>query len=299
MSVLITGINGFVGRNIAKRLIENNFEIIGTSTKDRPVVSGLKKYVKSSLGESNFIDPFVEIAQLDAIVHVAASLSHNNDDTDLIKTNCLGVMQICELAKKTQCKKIIYISSIPVIGKPEVLPITELHSVTPPTVYHATKIFGEYVLDLLKNEGVNVIHLRLPSPIGSDMPSGKIFSVFVDKCLKNEDISLLGKGGRVQNYIDVQDVASAVQLCLKQNNINGVFNIASDKSLSNFELAQICRNVLSSTSNITFNGKDDPEENVRWDISIKKANELLGFVPSKRIEETILERKKYCENINN
>lgn len=204
-------------------------------------------------------------------------------------------MQIAEIARRTGCAKIIYISGIPIIGKPKVIPITEEHSIEPPSVYHASKIFGEYVFNLLVQEGINVINLRLPSPIGADMPAGKIFSVFVEKCLKNEDISLLGKGGRMQNYIDTDDIAQAIYRSISYNK-SATFNIAANKSYSNLELATICKNVLSSNSNISFNGKEDLEEDCKWIVSIDKARREIDFEPIVSIEESILNRKRYYEN---
>ena len=150
----------------------------------------------------------------------------------------------------------------------------------------------------LLNPVIKTISLRLPSPIGADMPSSKVFSVFVDKCLKNKPLILLGKGGRIQNYIDIYDISEAIKACLTNPDKSGVYNIASPHSYSNLELAQLCISTLNSKSKIEFSGTPDPEEENKWLIDINKAKNDLNFITSKDIKESILERKEYCENIN-
>ncbi len=294
--ILITGVNGFVGRNIARALLRTDNTIWGTSQGAQSSVIDSAHYISASLGEGGFVEQLLSsCSNLDVIIHNAASLSHDDADRGLIDVNCSGIMQMCELARKTNCKKIIYISSIPVIGTPLFLPITEEHPVNPPTLYHSTKVFGEYAFNLLTKLGVTVINLRLPSPIGADMPQNKIFSVFVEKCLKGENITLLGKGGRVQNYIDVDDIAIAVQKsidCVQ----SGTFNIAHPRSLSNLELAEICKKLIPSATEITLNGLIDADENVKWIVSTQKAHKILGFVASSTIEESISKRIRYYEN---
>ena len=296
--ILITGINGFIGRNVARNLLSfNNYEIIGTATGKECFNSNIINYIQAELGNVNYCECFKNIKNIDAIIHIAAKISHDNDDYKLATTNCLGIMQIGKLAKLLNVKQIIYISSIPIIGKPINIPITETHPINPLTVYHASKFFGENCLNLLNPE-IKTFSLRIPSPIGADMPSNKVFSAFIDKCMKNETITLLGKGGRIQNYIDTYDITEAIKACLTNINRSGVYNIASPHSYSNLELAKLCISTLNSNSKIEFSGTPDPEEGNKWLIDINKAKNDLNFIASKDIKESILERKEYCENIN-
>lgn len=296
--ILVTGINGFIGRNVAKNLLATeNYEIIGTATGKECLNSNIINYIQAELGNINYCEYFKNIKKIDTIIHIAAKISHDNNDFKLATTNCLGIMQIGNLAKILQAKQIIYISSIPIIGKPINVPITEEHPVNPLTVYHATKYFGENYLKLLNPE-IKTISLRLPSPIGADMPPNKVFSVFVDKCLKNEPLILLGKGGRIQNYIDIYDISEAIIACLTNSDKSGVYNIASPRSYSNLELAKLCISTLNSKSKIEFSRTPDPEEDNKWLIDINKAKNDLNFIASKDIKESILERKEYCESIN-
>ena len=201
----------------------------------------------------------------------------------------IAINEAVELAKKYHCKKIIYISSIQVIGKIKDIPIKETHEKEPLTLYHSTKLFGENYLNNISS--IQKVIFRITSPIGKNMPKNKIMRVFVEKSLRNEDIVLLGKGKRVQNYIDVFDIARAIECAIEADNPNGVYNIASPKSISNIELAELCKFLLKSDSKILFNGVDKEEDN-KWIVDTSKAEKELGFIAKKSIEESIFEIKE-------
>ncbi|MFT4106040.1 MAG: NAD(P)-dependent oxidoreductase [Lacrimispora sp.] len=288
MKVLITGANGFIGSNVVKFISQNrDFDVIATGRQKKWVNKSECKYVSSDLQSYDFVENLIdEVPQIDIIIHVAASLDKDNLGTESILTNCLGVQNIIKYAKQAGCKKVVYISGIPVIGKPVDIPITEEHPVNPITTYHATKFFGEQLLRLPCNADLNTTILRLPSPVGKGMNTQTILPVFVESCKNNKDIILYGKGSRLQNYVDIRDILQAILLSIEVRN-EGVFHIASEISYSNFELAQLCIDLLKSKSKITFNGIEDPEEGFCWKISTDKAERVLGFKAKYSMEETI------------
>lgn len=290
--ILVTGINGFIGRNIPSELISKN-DIIGCGRQNSPARPEISHYIQCELGNKNFISSILNsTGTVDTIIHCAASLYENSA---IIQSNCQGITQILDLAKQLAIKKIIFLSSIPVIGKPVFLPITEEHPLAPMTVYHASKIFGENTLNLLQKENIQVIILRISSPIGIDMDKSKIFSVFIENCMQNKDLSLSGEGKRIQNYIHVRDIWQAISLSLDYKQSN-VFNIAHEISYSNYELAQLCIEQTHSRSKIQFTGKNDPEEENKWIIDISKAKQELNFKPQISLETSIREKAEHYAN---
>ena len=220
------------------------------------------------------------------VVHCAAIISNDNYSNLLLNANCIGVQNIAAYANGAGCERLIYFSSLPVIGKPSIIPITEEHPINPPTVYHVTKFFGEQVLRLLMGEERLAI-FRIPSPVGRKTAPDKIVPVFVKNAIENVDYNLLGQGKRIQNYIDVRDIARAVEFAIDRN-ASGLFNIASEKSYSNKELAELCIELFDSKSKIHFNGIDK-EEDFQWVVSTKKAHELLGFEAQYSLVDTLRE----------
>lgn len=292
-NILITGINGFIGRNISKAILQS-YNCFGSGRQQSSVLQNAFTYIQSVLGNNDFVFTINnKIKEVDTIIHLAAALKNNSD---IQQTNIKGIFQIIELAKQSNCKKLIYISSIPVIGTPLYTPITEKHPVFPKTVYHASKFFGETVLSS-ELKDITVIILRLPSPIGYDMPDNKIFSAFISNCLNNKNLRLYGHGTRIQNYINVKDIWRSIELALKYNKSN-LFNIAAAESYSNIELATKCINITNSKSKIQFIPEEDLEENNKWIINTHLAKQELNFSPIYSIEESILERVKYHEDLH-
>jgi len=287
MNILITGVNGLVGKEIARLLGKQN-RIIGISRAKEQSCDVPLEYHSSDISTPDFCEAFVR-SPIDIIIHCAASLNSDPYSAELLSTNCIGTQNIGILAQKIHCRQVIYISSIPVIGIPKYLPIDESHPVSPNTIYHTTKYFGElYLKNALKE--INVAILRLPSPIGPEMDENKFVPLVVKKCLQDENITLFGNGERVQNYIDVKDVASAVELAIGYS-AKGTYNIASEISYSNREVAEMATKLLNSKSKIVYAGIDDEESN-KWEINVDKAKHDFNFSPTINLETSLCEISK-------
>ena len=298
MRVLVTGSSGHVGGAIASRLISSGWDVIGLS-RTPSYIQNLNQNLQIDLGSKTLAEQIsVQTLRCDAIVHAAADLDKQLYTSDICLTNCLGTQQILKLADFWQVENFLYISSVPIIGKPQVLPVTEDHPIDPPTAYHASKLFGEYLTLLANRNGLTGSILRLTSPIGPGMPDNRILSVFIKRALANQPLQLSGQGTRQQNYVDVRDVSIAVENCLRKHAV-GLFNIAGKRSISNLELAQVCITELASSSKIEFTGQLDPEEAINWDISIQKASNYLDYYPRYEIEHSIRAlRTKYETSFN-
>lgn len=284
VNILITGINGFVGKNIARYLMTSH-NIIGVGTKDECVLN-IFKYVKWNLAEEKIPQELLS-CKIDVIIHAAASLSKNDFDENLIYTNCLGAHKIFTLCKECGCNLSILVSGVPIIGQPKEKAINEETSIQPLTMYHATKASQEMILNQLIKYGIKHVNLRVPSPIGMDMPIKTIVPIFVDKVLKNEDILLYGKGTREQNYIDVRDIANALELIIKNGNISGTYNIGAENTISNYNLARKCIELTNSKSQIKFADKDDPTDNQVWNIDCSKLKHDIGFSTKYTLDDTL------------
>lgn len=286
--VLITGASGFIGKSTVSALSRcSDLEIY--STGRTPSLS-LNNYIEADLTKENFIETIKKnLPECDVIVHLAAYIDKNLPKK-ISDVNCYGTLQTVALAKELKCKKIIYFSSSGVIGKPVETPITESHPLNPSNIYHCSKLFGEYIISQSKQYGISPVIYRIPSPVGRDMPEDRILPVFIKNCTENKNIVLYGKGLRKQNYINVKDIVKAVKLGIRKD-IEGIFNIANNKSYSNVELANICLKKLNSAGKIIFNNIPDTDEDYNWTFSIDKANTELGFYPEIDIETSILEIK--------
>ncbi len=284
MRVLVTGASGYLGRTITSHLLQNGLDVIGVS---RTPLTGLTQHSALDIATPSFIALITNsVAPCDVIVHAAANLDRSLYAPEVVLTNCLGTQHILELARIWQVSHLTFLSSVPVIGIPRCWPITEDHPVNPPGAYYASKVFGEHLIALARQSGLNSATLRLTAPIGPGIPETRILAVFIKQAMSGKPIRLLGQGTRRQNYVDKRDVAQAIQLCIEQC-VNGLFNIAGASSLSNLELAKACLEIVGSHSAIELSEQPDPEENYNWDVSTAKAHHTFGYTPRFSIQDMI------------
>ena len=286
MRVLVTGASGFVGGAIAAGLLKSNYEVVGLARRHRKV-DGFVQYIQADISSLGLVEQVsASTPACEAIVHAAANLDKDPYAHAICLTNCLGTQQILKLAQMWDVRSFVYISGIQVIGTPKYIPIDEEHPTSPLTAYLSSKLYGEFLTEIARRNGLASSILRLPSPVGPGMPPNKILSVFVKRALEGKPLQLAGEGTRRQNYVDVRDIALAVERCL-QEHVEGLFNLGGRSSISNFDLGELCIRVLGSSSSVIFNGAKDPEEGIAWEVSIAKAKKHFRYDPEYTLEESI------------
>lgn len=283
MKILVTGSTGFLGGAICRFLYREGHTVIGLGRRLTGPVE-VSNYLSGNLLEDTFSDTVVQtIGRADVVVHAAACISYDPQmEYRLIMTNVIGTQKTAALAKRLGAKQIIFLSSIPVIGKPLLHPVTEDHPLHPETAYHISKLAAE---QLLQVGDLPAMILRVPAPVGIGMNPRSILPVLVSRCLEGKSLQIYGQGSRIQAYLAAEDVARAVELAL-QHGGSGLF-LLSGEQISNMDLARLCREVTGSASPIILGTVPDPHDGETWDISGEKAAAELGFVPQISLRSVI------------
>lgn len=272
--VLVTGSNGFIGGYITSYLRDQGYFVIGLGRK-QTASAIVDEYIQMDLENPEFDKLNLTV---DYIVHCAANMNHEENPESIIKVNCIGTQKLLEYAVKQNVKKYVQISSLPLIGKPVQLPITEEHPVNPPTLYHITKrteeMLANHIYDMF---GVKTVSFRISAPWGVGMNYKTILPVFVKNAVNNENIVLYGAGNRIQNYIHVKDIARGVYLALNSDSAQGVYNLCGKSAISNINLAKKIINILDSKSEIVFNGQEDCFDDYCFDVCCQKAYNDFNF----------------------
>lgn len=278
MRILVTGATGHIGGAIHSHFASLGHDVISVSRNGA---------IRADITAPDFVDQVVAVLpRCDAIVHSAASLSKRNDDVSLSLVNGVGIQNVIRLADRTAARQLIHLSGLPVIGRPITTPIDENHPVNSATAYHASKYYGEQLVRLAASSRLLAASFRITSPVGPGTPPGRIFSEFSVRARRGEPLMLAGRGGRRQDYVDVRDIATAVEQALEQG-VDGVFNIASGVAVSNLELARACIDTLQSRSVISFSEAADPDEDVAWVVSVDKARRGFGYRPRHGLADSI------------
>jgi len=283
--VLVTGTSGHIGGVIAAHLIEHDYEVVGVSRRLNSAARTVSRALSLDLSSPDAGEAIAKaVPPCGAIVHAAAALDPDPLMPGVTLTNAFGTHQQLALGAQWEIESFVYLSSVPVIGRPVELPVTESHPAKPRSVYHASKLYGEHLVRLASNCGAS---LRLSAPVGPGMDGRRILPAFVRRAVAGEPLEVAGDGSRGQDYVDARDIASAAEAAIERR-ATGLMNIASGRCVTNLELAHRCIEVLGSSSEVRLSGTRDPEDGLRWEVSTARAERELGYRPAHTLEEAIV-----------
>jgi len=292
MSVLITGANGVVGNEIAKKL-SKKFKIIGIYRKKNLRVKKLKniKWIKFDL-KKRFDRNFK--SNLKLIIHCAIDQSHlfNSNKKKYVKTNKSIFNNILEYAEKKKVKLFINFSSIDVYGNVNKNYIKENDKFIKQNTYGYTKSLLEKILIKKK---LNYVNLRLPgilcdpNNLSKDRPL--INSIFY-KFKFNRPVSVYGLEKKFNNVISVDEIIKFILFSLKKKKVQGTYNFSSRNPMLFKKILENIRKKTKSRSKIKSIKKNKYKS---FCISTQKIEKNLNY----KIITTNQEINNYIKKFNN
>lgn len=303
--ILITGGAGYIGSHCALKLLENNQDIIifdNLSTGHKEIIDILKtikpfEFIKGDLTNFDEINNVFKKYKIDYVIHFAG-LSEVEDSVNnpekYYYNNVFASMNLFSSMIENNVKKIVFSSSAAVYGKPEYLPIDELHSIKPINPYGETKAIIEKILaDNSSAYDLNFVILRYFNVVGADnkIRIGEWHEKethLIPNIIKSfgvDEFKLYGNsyntkdGTCVRDYVDVEDIVSAHILAidyLKNNSKSEIFNLGTNEGNSIKEILFECEKVLNKKINYKIYPKrlGDVEKLV---ANNQKAKEFLNW----------------------
>lgn len=283
MKVLITGANGFIGRHVVRKIQTRGDHIIGTDLQATAYEKEIQ-YIQADITDYKELTPLLN-ERYDCIIHLAACVSM--ESTDTLRINIAGTYNILKVANQVGCQSFLHLSSVPIIGSPPNIGfVTEDTPANPRTLYHISKYTAEQLVMLPEFTAMKRYNLRIASPIGSGMPN-HFLMLMLSAAKEGKQLTLYGTGSRVQNYIDVRDIAEAVSQILGKQPPEGLY-LLGGHSYSNLEAARLCLSAVKSKREIVFVDTPDPADGERWLLDDKKAQIAFGYVPRYSLEESLI-----------
>ena len=244
MKIIITGVAGFIGFSLASKLLEQNHIIIGIDNLDDYYSVNYKKkrllklkknknffLIKKDINRVNIKD--IKKKKIDLIFHLAAQAGVRYSfikPKKYIETNIYGFLNVLNLAKQLNVKKMLYASSSSVYGDSKKFPLKETEELNPKNIYAISKKLNEKNAELYsKLDNLNLVGLRFFTVFGEwgrpDMFMMKLFKAHS----KNKVFYLNNYGNHSRDFTYINDVVQ-VLLKLMKKNIKGhkIFNICSN-----------------------------------------------------------------------
>jgi len=177
---LITGGLGYVGSNLARRLVENGeeviiFDVLSSSTLIESI-KGDVQIIQGQLGDLNEVLNAVQANNIDCIYHLGAMITMPAEANPwaAYSTNANGTYHVLEAARLFNVNSVIFPSGIANYGRgaPEVITDDTFQS-NPSQIYAVTKIFGERLGEYYHHRfGVNFRCVRFPAICGPGRREG-------------------------------------------------------------------------------------------------------------------------------
>lgn len=294
MHVLVTGISGFVGPRLARRLLETGDRVSGTYLIDHPVFpeAGEIRLFEVDLQDAAALERVVREAAPDAIVHLAG-LSHVGESwkrmPDYFRVNVLGTENLLAAAAG---RPVVIASSAEVYGlvpDPE-QPITEDRVVDPRTPYALTKAAAERLA--LQRGGVVARAFNLVGPGQSPKFALPTFAEQLAGFRRgghgeHEPVLRVGNLSARRDFVHVDDGAEAFRLLAEKGKRGGIYNIASGRAFTISEALER----LMGISGVKATIRPDPERMRPVDLPLLLGDarplRALGWNPRRTLDDAL------------
>ncbi|MCC7241865.1 MAG: NAD-dependent epimerase/dehydratase family protein [Acidobacteria bacterium] len=278
--VMITGGLGFIGSNLAHRLVALGADVIIIDSLipdyggNLHNIAGLENRLRVNIADIRQANTMNYLVQgRDVIFNLAGQVSHidsmRDPHTDL-EINCRSQLTLLEACRHhNPDAKVVYASTRQIYGKPDVLPVTERHLVRPTDVNGINKAAGEYYHLVYNNVfGVRACSLRLTNVYGPRQllkhNRQGFIGWFIRLAIEDQEIQVFGDGSQVRDFVYVEDAAEAFLLAGATDAVNGeVFNVGGDEHLAHRDLVEL---LVRTAGSGRFRFVDWPPEKKAIDI---------------------------------
>jgi len=294
--VLVTGGGGFLGSHLCECLLEQGHEVLCVDnfyTGRRSNIAHLLSNPRFEVLRHDICFPlYAEVDDIYNLACPASPIHYQFDPVQTTKTSIHGAINMLGLAKRLQIK-ILQASTSEVYGDPTIHPQTEEYwgNVNPiglRSCYDEGKRCAETLFfDYHRQHKLKIKVARIFNTYGPRMHpnDGRVVSNFIMQALKNEDITIFGKGTQTRSFCYVDDLIDGlIKLMDTDDDFTGPVNLGNPTESTILYLAEKVIELTGSKSRIVYRllPTDDPRQRQpRLDL----AKEKLNWQPKVSLEE--------------
>jgi UDP-glucose 4-epimerase len=302
--VLVTGGLGFIGSNLALRLVELDARVTvvdsavagcGANEFNVEPARDRVRIIRSDIGDATY---WAEaISEADVVFNLAGEVSHIHSLVDPLRDlelNTLAQLRFLETVRRVKPGvRIVYAGTRQVYGIPNYLPVDETHPVNPVDFNGIHKFAAtQYHLLMARNGELDAAVLRLTNVYGPRMAlnvAGQGFiAAFLRRLLEGEDLDVFGDGRQLRDPLYVDDVVDAfLRIGAADNLKSRAYNVGGPRALSVLAIAQA---MAAAAGGASVRCKPFPPDHKVFDIGSymtdsRRIEEHLDWRPSTRFED--------------
>lgn len=306
MNILITGGAGFIGSTLADKLLEKNNKIVvidnfndyySPKLKEKNIKHNLDnknyKLYRGDICDKNLLSKIFEENKIDVVVHIAASAGVRpsiENPSSYVKNNIEGTVNILEVMKRKNVKKIVFASSSSIYGncKEEIFS-EDLKVSEPISPYAASKSACEqFLYTYSKLFDIQVVALRFFTVFGPRQRPDLAIRKFIDLIKENKPIPVYGDGTTIRDYTYVDDIVDGIIGAINYNDTPyEIINLGGGAPVSLNEMISTIEKVLNKKATIEHLPMQLGDVN-KTAADITKAKKLLNYNPKTSFKEGII-----------
>ncbi|MHB1004960.1 MAG: NAD-dependent epimerase/dehydratase family protein [Chloroflexota bacterium] len=303
MTVVITGGAGFIGVAVTRELLNAGYKVLAFDRAEPPekVRNSLGEgvtYVKGEIQNRQLVRDLIKEGGADPIIHLAGILTAGCDrDPDLaMAVNVHGFYSVLEAAREFGMRRVVMASTIGVYGRGLPQPINEDMPTQPDGWYGVTKLMAETMGLMYANRyGLDFRATRFSAVTGAGRSAGSgsasLFTSFIpEKAALGVPYEIEVEPTVTYPVVYIKDAARALfTLTTVASAPRRIYNIGSGTILTSAMVDAVKQRVPGAQ----FTYKPDPTIMAvvggykGWDISIKRAEEDLGWRPAYNTEQMV------------
>ena len=294
MKIFVTGGAGFIGKHLVKFLIEKGSEVTifdDFSNSEDSVAALVNIGAKIIEGDITKLDDIINaIKNHDIVVHLAAKISVEEsikNPSETFHINVDGTRNVLIACEKNHVKKMIVASSAAVYGESlSGIKLTEDSKTDPISPYGESKVMMEHeIREFITKHNVNCVILRFFNiyGVGQSPEYAGVVTKFIKRIATKKPLEIFGDGMQTRDFVSIKDVIDSIYDAI-ENGKNGIYNIASGKTITIKELAEFMISLSGKDLEIIYS--DAKKGDIRFsqaDISLAKKE--LGYLPKHGLEE--------------
>ena len=303
IKVLITGVAGFIGSNLANRLIKDgNYDVIGIDNLEYGIYDQIPKGVDFYQFDIRNKLMYYLFKNVDYVFHFAAKNCISDCQVNPIETvdiNVNGTMNIFEASKQYKVKKVIYAESSAMYEGSNIYPTPE-YDVKPQSFYALSKMCSMILAEgYSRFSDLKFTALRYFCVYGPRQDYRRsippVFSSFIIKLLRDEQPIIYGDGNKKRDFIHVDDINDFHIQCMSDERTTGnVYNLGSGVNYSVNEIYSTISSLLNSDIQPSYK-IDLPGEAFENLADITEAKKL-GWSPKINIEDGLKTSIEFIKN---
>ena len=299
--ILITGGAGFIGSHFTKYLLKSHSsEVQKIRVLDKLTYSGHLSNFSTEIVDSiefmqgDVCDPQAvrsAMRDVDVVFHFAAETHVDRSlaaSRKFFESNVIGTQNLLEVARLNELQTFIHISTDEVYGSIKEGSWKESAKLDPNSPYAASKAGSDLLaMSFARTYNMDVRITRSCNNYGPNQFPEKIIPLFITNLIEGKKVPLYGEGTNVREWIHVNDHCRGLFLTYQHGKPREIYHLGGGEEITNLELTLSILAALELDEQMIFRISDRLGHDYRYSLNSRKAEEMLGFVPTYNLSSEI------------